>query len=531
MKPGHGAGRGDRGGWVAHLAACVVLAVLGLAPAPVTAASRVASAYSANPTIARDIETLVRDARLGSARVGVSVVDLGSMARLAGVEHEAKYIPASNMKVLTTGAALAVLGPEYVFRTELILSGDVLVLKGAGDPALGDPEFLKRVSTDLSAENVLNAMARAVHDAKVTSIREIVVDDRVFDRQYVHPRWPADQLDRHYCAAVGGVNFHRNVLDFYARPAPDGVSAPDFTLEPRAPWISREVRIGARTVTTGRHTAWVRRDMRANRFALLGDVRYPAQAPARVALHDPALFAGQLLADRLASLGVVVGSTPGGTAAVAQVRLAASDERFDEGRVLAVVTTPLADIVQLCNVDSVNLYAEALLKLLGHAVSGESGSWETGASVLRMVLAERLGPQAATNIVVSDGSGMSRDNEVSPALLTTFLASMYRDPQLSSVFVASLPEAGDGTLRRRFREVKIANEVRAKSGYLNGVRTLSGYVIHRPSGRAVGFSILINDLSGAGATDARALKLHEDIVSVIDRYLTAASGATVSATP
>lgn len=485
-----------------------------------------ASAWS-DGGLSRQVDALVRDARLGSARIGISIVDMQTGESLVSVDADTPYIPASNMKVLSTGAALHVLGKDYVFRTELLRVGDDFVLRGSGDPALGDPEFLAAHGMNLTSDQLLDALARAAADAGITSWDEFIVDDRAFDREIIHPRWPTDQLDKHYCAPVAGVNFHRNVLDFFPNPAADGVGPPTFQLQPGAPWIARDVRVNAKSVSRGQNTIWVRRDPVQNRFTLVGEVRYPSQMPIRVSVHDPAILAGQLLADRLTRAGVAPANP--GPDGFGPVRLANPGEDLSQGKVIAVVTTPLVDILELCNHESINLYADALIKAIGHAVSGEPGSWQNGGSVLRMVLAERLGPDAAASTTISDGSGMSRQNAVTPKVFTAWLESLYEDPALGSAFVESLASVGEGTLDDRFRQTRLRNALRAKSGYINGVRTLSGYLIHEDSGRALAFSILINDLPLSSGVGVKARNLHEQIVAAADQWLTEHASMTAQA--
>lgn len=487
---------------------------------------------AAIPAIARDpqneVERLITQSPVAKATIGVSVVDLRTGQRLVAINDDLALIPASNMKLLTTGAALSVLGPDFVFRTELIQAGSTVVLVGSGDPSLGDPRMLELSSSPIGVEDMLDALASSVAKAGMTRVDEIIVDDRIFERRWVHPGWPADQLDRHYAAAVAGVNFHLNVLDFYPAPGPGAGTRASFELEPRAPWIAREVQVRALTSTTGRHTPWVRRDATRNAFTLLGEVKHAAQTPIRIAVHDAPLFAGQLLASRIVRYA---GVGPAGSGPTNAVRLAAPDEQIRRDRVLAVVTTPLVDIVARCNRDSVNLYAEALLKRIGHEVTGEPGSWGNGGAVLRMVLADRLGPNAATSTVISDGSGLSRANRVRPATMTRWLGNMRQDPAIGDLFVGSLATTGQGTLRKRFPGTTLKNTLRAKSGTINGVRCLSGYLIHPTTGRTLVFSILINDLPLSGGAGPQALRLHESIVATLDIWLSANPGIAIPTVP
>lgn len=463
-----------------------------------------------------DVQRLISKNRLGETRVGIYMFDSATGSVLSDINATEAFVPASNMKLLTTGAALLVLGPDYVFKTEIARDGDALIVRGGGDPALADPAVLSRMSPKLTIAELLSRMGGAVVKAGMTQVSQVVVDDRIFDRERVHAVWPTDQLDRGYCAEVAGVNFHANVLSVYPRPSPEGVGrAATYAMEPIAPWI--RIDVSARTVGQGQNTAWLRRQGQGNRFELLGDVRTPAQGPVEVTLRDPAEFFGRVLAREIASAGIpVAGSKNADALDDASVRMVGVQERLNSGQTLAVVTTPMTEVMRRCNADSENLYAEALLKLMGHSVTRESGSWNNGTAVVRMLLGEKLSPGAAASTTVVDGSGLARTNMVTPATLGRWLDVIARDERVGKAFLDSLAEPGTGTLQRRFRGTSLNNSLRAKSGRINFVRTLSGYVVHESTGRRVVFVVLCNNVKN----DPAALSLHEDIVKLADEWLT-----------
>lgn len=467
--------------------------------------------------LSRSIEAIIDDAQIGEARVGVSVVDVESGATLAALSAETPAIPASNQKLLTTGTALAVLGPGFVFRTELRAEGDRLVVVGSGDPALGDPALLEFTDPPMTVEDLLARLAEAVGKEFPGGVREIVVDDRVFDRELIHPLWEADDLNKHYAPQVCGLNFHANVLAVFTSPSPEGVGRPPrVTIQPSAPWVTMTNK--ARTVAKGSNTPWLTREASSNAFTLFGEVRSARVYPDRIPAHDNALFTGQLLAERLMRRGVAVGGETalrGG--APRGVRLAGADDALAEGRLIAVVTTPLSEVLDRCNADSINLYAEALLKRVGHEVTREPGSWTNGAAVVRMVMQERIGSAASAGTTIRDGSGLARENRVSPRTLTSWIASMAEDPELGEAFVASLAAPGSGTFSQRFKDVRLSCDVRGKSGAITGVRALSGLVTSRTTGRRVAFSILVNDANGAHGPNATRMSDH--IVDAIDDWL------------
>ena len=492
-------------------------ALIGVAAAMWLAAGAVAGGPG---ELTDDVQRLINARKFGTARVGVSVLDAESGAVLADVRAGEAFTPASNMKLLTSGAALMVLGEEFSFRTELARDGDRVIVRGGGDPALADPVVLGRMEPKMDVGRVMDVLTGAVAKTGMREVREIVVDDRIFDREFVPASWPVDQLNRGYAAETSGLNFHANILSVFTAPGAAGVGGPaGYDLEPDARWLPVEVK--ARTVGQGKNSAWVTREPGANRFTLRGDVQGRSRAAIEVTLHDPAMFFGHLLAQDLATAGVRVGgrgTMPG--EAPAGVRLAGADETLPAGKTIAVIRTPIAEVLSRCNSDSENLYAESLMKRMGHEVTKEPGSWSNGAAVVRMMLTQRLGADAATGTTIVDGSGLSRGNRVAPATLTRWLGELSRDETTRDVFTASLAEPGAGTLKKRFLGARLGNKLRAKSGFINGVRCLSGYVTHEGTGRRLCFSVMVNDIA-SDEQHAAAIELHEEVVKTLDAWLTA----------
>lgn len=467
-----------------------------------------ASAFAAPGALAQalnsQIEILLAHAQLETSAVGVYIQDVDTGEVLAAIDDANPMIPASNMKLLTTGAALAVFGPAFEFRTTLERAGDTIILRGSGDPALADPDLLSEMG--IGVEDLLDRWVAAVRDSG-PGAREILVDATVFDRVFVHPTWPKDQLNRWYAAEVSGLNFYTNVLGFFlARDQPG--QPPRIRLEPAAPWL-RIVNRG-QTVNTGQNTVWVARPGASNDMTIYGNLRQSLSAPIRVAVHDPAALAGDILANRLERAGL----------GRFEVRVAAPGETPDDGAVISLVRTPIETVIRRCNVESHNLYAEALLKRMGRDVTRQPGSFETGAAVLRMAMQDVLGPADTAPTVIADGSGLSRENRVSPRALGRWLTAIARKPDVGGMFVDSLPRAGEeGTLAARFRNGRPAGTVRAKSGYIRGVSCLSGFVIDETTGRRVAFSVLVNDIPQHRVPISRVKELHEAIVRVADGWL------------
>lgn len=473
--------------------------------------------------IHRQIEQIVRETDVGDAVVAWRAVDVVSGEQLSAGSARNPMIPASNMKLVTTGAALAVLGPEFTFQTEIRLVDGAVWIVGGGDPGFGDDELLREMGLD--ANQFLDVLAADVKRMDLPLIREVVVDARVFDNDRYHPGWPSDdQYQRPYCAEIAGLNFFGNALAFYARPSGTEDAPPTWWTEPDVQsWI--RVSCNARTRKAGNNAFWVsRRPREANEFGLHGEVRFATQTPAKVTVHDPASFFAELFRRRLIEAGMQVGPA----------RVAAETDAEAGGDILRVVRTPLLTALTRCNRDSDNLFAEALLKRIGYEVTGQPGSWTNGATVLRMMVRNRLGPDLGEELFVSDGSGLSRLNRVSPEVMTNWLAALYRDPKLRDAYLGTLAVAGEnGTLRRRFRSVDVDQEVLAKSGFINGVSCLSGYVVDESRQAAVAFSVMVNERPAPSRplSVANAKRLQERVVDVLDAWVTEQATTVRLATP
>ena len=436
---------------------------------------------------------------LGGAEASVVALRLDSGERLLAERPGAPRIPASNMKLLTTAAALAELGPDFRFRTELRIArrGErppVLIVRGSGDPAFGDRKILDMHG--LSLDGLIGKWVDAVRSAGVERAARLVVDDRIFDRTFVHPDWPRDQLNRWYCAQVAGLNFHDNCLDVYPA-ATEGGEPARIRIEPPVDFVET----ANKTRTAGKSTFWISRELGTNAITFRGKVQGEHRRPTHVTIHDPPRFFARFLGKRLERAGVSVAVTgkPGPA------------ETLPEGEALHAVETTLKIVLQRCNKDSQNLFAEALLKRLGRARGGDRGSWENGAAAVSGFLRRRLGAEAAAEATVADGSGMSRHNRVSARVLARLLRSMHRENRLAAPFRHSLAVGGkDGTLENRLQGPLLEGRVFAKSGYISGVSALSGYLFehadpHEP-GAGIAFAFLFNDVPAGRVGKAKALQ-------------------------
>jgi len=435
------------------------------------------------------LEAALEGKALRGARVAALVADEASGRVLFERNAGEALAPASNQKVLTALAALATFGPGYRFRTDVLATqaideqGSVpeLVVRGGGDPALTSEEIW-RIAADLRRSGL-----REVRGG-------LVLDDSAFDAERWNTAWGPPET-RAYYAPVAALSANYGAFAVEVRPAADGGGAAFVALDPAIPFLS--LQNGA---TTGRpaNLSITRSSLEGGEKVVVSGRVGDAQTYYR-SVADGVRYAGALLRAQLEANGVRVlggerlGPTPSGAVPLLE----------HEG-------LPLAEIVRRLMKFSNNHIAEMLVKAMGRAATGQPGSWANGLAAMRERL-EQLGVDLSSARLL-DGSGLARDNRVSPRTLVGALRAGARSFAFGPEMVGALPLSGtDGTLARR--NAGPAGAVRAKTGLLNGVTGLSGYA-QRPDGSRVVFSVLANgyrcsDAEAMAAMDAFARSLTE----------------------
>jgi len=444
------------------------------------------------------IDDVLRDPYLKKVTVGIKIVKLGESAANSKTVYEREptkpMTPASNFKLLTTSAALDALGPDFKFQTKLVQKGQTLALVGDGDPSLGDAELLSKVQWKSTTE--FEKWAEALVARGLKSADKIVYDDSIFEEPFVHPNWPKNQLQKRYVAGVAGLNFNANCVDFYLKPNGEGQRV-DFTIDPPTTYGT----IVNNCVQGPKNAVWLSRAPGSNELELRGSIPKANDEPISVTVDNPPLFTTTALRDVFTKAGMTIG---GEITRDPTVR-----SNLADWQTLAVHETPIATVLDRANKDSMNLYAEALGKRLGAQKSGV-GSWKTGPAAVGAFL-ESIGIDKS-QFVLDDGCGLSDADRISPAGLVAVLEHEYFSPQ-KDLFLNSLAVAGvDGTLKDRFSG-SLRQRVIGKSGFINGVSALSGFLKAKDGSMYV-FSILFNGI--AAGTNSNAKKLQEKMIAAID---------------
>lgn len=469
------------------------------APANAPPARNAAPSAPANdaraPAVEAAVRALVQNASFKDALVGVSVVDVDSGAVLAERGSHVALNPASNAKLYTAAAALAILHGSHKYQTTLggtIKSGAIaeLVLRGQGDPSL--------------ASRDLWAMAKDLKAHGVRKVDSIVVDQRYFDEQTTPPAFEQQPNEwASFRAPVSAVAVDENTISLVVRPTSSGEPATVSFEPPGFVSVQGSVKTGDEGAdSVGLELAPAGRKLSAKLFGAIGaDARF-VRYTRRV--DDPQLLAGYALKAIFEEIGVSVGAEPVLATGPVRSRVLLRHE-----------SEPVATLLYALGKRSDNFYAEMIFKSLGAEGKSRPGKSQEAAAVVTRWLEKHDLTDAG--LVIKNGSGLFDANRTTASAVTKLLRFVYRDPGLRDEFVAQLAIGGvDGTLHKRFRDLRVHRSVRAKTGTLDDAIALSGYILGPPGKGAVAFSILFNKVSGKAsaariAADKLVTTIHESL--------------------
>ena len=468
-----------------------------------------APAAEAQPTstrfgLADQIDGVLDDAAFSDAYWGALVVDLTTGQTLYERNADRRFIPASNMKLLTTASILDALGPDFRYTTRLYADGarrggtlvGSLVVRGSGDPTFGG----RYTGGDLT--RTFRTWADSLRAAGIRRVAGSVVgDDDVFDDVGLGEGWSWDDLVWAYGAETSGLQFNEGTIELEVRGTTPGAPAAIAV----APQVGDFVRVVNRTTTTdgGAVVEGYHRALGSNDFTVTTAV--PAGAVEREALSvvNPTEYFVRTLVAVLRQEGIEV---DGDAVDVDEWSQRPDYDRMD--RVATHASPTLASIAGETNTESNNLYAEHLLRTLGayryRGADYSVGSAQSGAAAAEPFL-RRIGVEPFS-LRIADGSGLSALNRLTPRAIIGILKAMEEHPdrRTRDAFYNSLAVGGlTGTIQRRFGSGDARGNVHAKTGFISGARTLSGYVTS-DRGHLIAFSLLCNHYSTSTSRVNRA---------------------------
>ncbi|HEY4017026.1 MAG TPA: D-alanyl-D-alanine carboxypeptidase/D-alanyl-D-alanine-endopeptidase [Polyangiaceae bacterium] len=428
------------------------------------------------PALDGPVHAVAASRALEGAQVGIAVLDVDSGRMLAAVGEHTPLNPASNAKLYTAGAALATLHGEHRYETTLDgkLEGEAvagpLAIRGYGDPSLS--------TADLAA---------MVEELRALGVRrvdgDVVVDQRFFDEQTTPPAFEQQPTEwAGFRAPVSAVALDENCVTMTVRPSGPGAAA---RVEFDPPGFV-DVEGSVQTAAEGGADT-VELALSGNGPRMSAKVSGAVGADARLVRYtrraeDPRLLAGYALKALLERAGVKVSG---------DVKLGAA-----RGHVLARhLSEPLSSLLYALGKQSDNFYAEMVFKGLGGEAKARPAKSVDAAEVATRWL-ERIGA-GEPGVVIKNGSGLFDANRVTAWGTAEVLRWAWRDPSIQPEYVAQLSVGGvDGTLHKRFRQELTKRRVRAKTGTLDDVIALSGYVLRDGGKGPIAFSILFNHVGG-----------------------------------
>jgi serine-type D-Ala-D-Ala carboxypeptidase/endopeptidase (penicillin-binding protein 4) len=433
----------------------------------------------------------------------VEAYDPGTRRVLYARDAEKLFVPASNLKLVVTGTAARTLGAAYRWRTSVYGTGAVsdgtlrgdLVLFGRGDPTLSGRYGASRTAG-------LEALADSLRAHGIRRVTgDVVGDQSWWDDDLIRGEWQSYDLLWWYGAPVGALGFNDNSVDFRIEPGPAVGQPARITWQPQSAYVRLENR--TRTVARDQpQTLDLRRGSTPGSIVAYGET--PLGAGLRTeafAVDDPARYTATVFREVLIARGIAV---DGG------VRVNSDPSRAPSASAVALaerLSPPLPEVVAPILLRSQNWIAEMLLKTVARERRGR-GSWDAGLAVEREFLERDVGVDS-TAFRLRDASGLAGENLITPHAFVQILDYVWRTPG-EALVKAGMPVAGSpGSLQARFPD--LTGRVRAKTGYISNVDSLSGYVT-LADGREVVFSIVVN---GTGLSSSRVRTAIDDVVRAI----------------
>lgn len=487
----------------------LVFILLLLTGFPLGAIAQIPSKGNVCPAqLATGINAITNRSQFRRSRWGILMQTLSTGENLYSRDAQKYLIPASNVKLLTTAAVLQKLGSQFRIRTSVYGDGNgSLYVVGRGDPSF--------------SETQLKALAKQLKQRGITQVDRLIADDSYFSGRQVNPTWESADIEAGYGAPINSLILNENAVKLILSPQSLGqplrVSFADAAQ-------ANQWRVENYSATVGRNEGEfvdVGRDLSQQVIQVRGSLQVGSDSePVYVSVINPANNFLQQFRRFLMAEGITVKQ--------ALVAANSANSQLPSQELAAVESPILADLVREANRESVNIYAEVFLRLLGKFPSvnisvgakhdrsqsllltnnistvmlrpdqikiSSNNQDEMGLKELKAVLT-KLGVNP-NGFMLVDGSGLSQKNLVSPEVFVQTLRLMAKSP-MAAIYRDSLPVAGvSGTLKARFKHTLAEGIVQAKTGYLTGASALSGYV-DVPNFEPVVFSMIVNtsDLSG-----------------------------------
>lgn len=420
------------------------------------------------------IKGIIQNSCLEEGSTGIKVFSLTRKEVLYQRNSDRFFIPASNVKLLTSAVALKVLGGEYQFLTTVSTDGKIkngvlygnLYLKGYGDPRLVSEELWMIV------KDIRNLGIKRING-------DIIADDTFFDDKITSIGVGKNSGPEPYNARISALSLNFNTVSVYVNPAQKAGARLIVTIDPPTKYI--KVSNKARTAFKGKRSKLIIDRVIGPGYdtvVVKGAVGFSGYQ-AYLNVSNPTLYAATVFKEFLEKEGIRIKGSISFAMQPANVK-----------NLVIHKSRPLGLIIQDMNKISNNFISEQVLKTAGAERFGAPGTTRKGLNLIAQLM-ESLGYTPSSYSIV-DGSGLSKQNSLSPDQIVDVLKHMYYDFSVRAEYVSSLGIMGiDGSLKKRLKEFAKKRYIRAKTGTLNGANSLSGY-IGAGGEEELAFSILIN---------------------------------------
>ena len=436
------------------------------------------------------LDTYKKDKDLQHATYSFCVIDAATGKTIKEYNSELALIPASTMKIITTSAALGVLGKDFTYKTNFYtfqktdsitgLTTSNLLIKGSGDPSFNSSYFYTSDSV------FFNPILQKLKLKGIKKINGSVIADASFFDNKIPSSWIWGDIGNYFGAGANGLSYRDNKFSLFFNSASVNTTA---NLESVAPsYFSKKIAIQSTVISKGTEDdAFVFGDPNGYSRKVTGTIppnkkHYEVEAE----MPEPALYFINELQTELTNNNLIGND--------AKLIMNEIPNKYDvkSAQLVYTHTSPkLEKIVYYTNTKSNNHYAESLLKTIGAFKSGKQGTTENGIDAVKNYWESR--GVDVSGLHMADGSGLSRANTITTKIQATVLSKIYRDTMMYNAFNICLPVAGkNGSMTNLCKGSFAENNMRAKTGYINRARGYCGYVKTK-AGKELAFSVLFNN--------------------------------------
>lgn len=439
------------------------------------------AAQSGNP-----LQSFVQSEAMKSASVGILLVNSTKHDTILAFDQCKRLVPASLLKLVTTSTALETLEPDFKFATKLYISSrptmdgtlyGKLIIQAAADPTLASKYF------DITPDMVFEIIEQTLRQQNILRIEGgIETNISIFDTQVIPPGWIWEDIGNYYAPGTYSMAWRDNMYSIFLKSGAPGSQVEITKTDP----IVKDLKLQSYVKAAGNNkdSAYVYGAPYSFNQYIAGTIpAFKDGFAIKASLPNPVLQFNQELITYLNAKGIKVDN------ASTSVHGLPENSKL----VKAIFSPPLYEIVQVTNKESVNLYAEYILKHLSLKYAQTANREES----IKMVYDYwRKRKMDVSNIRIEDGSGLSPKNLVTADFMVSMLDYMRTKSSYAEYFLASLPVSGkDGTLKSFLKGTALEGRVYAKTGSMGGIRCYAGFA-HAPSNDIYTFCILVNNYNG-----------------------------------